>query len=225
MSLPLPKKIWCFGDSLTTGSTFIEGRKAFSPYTAFLEELYKAKSSADEVPHILNHGVSGETSNEIATRFQTSAEINIAPEDAVVILCGTTDVVVLGNAAAEEVIKRITYMAEAVVAAKAALVLVTVPPMSAYHERKSVDSRAQRKQINAHIKGLVASLPRCTCFDLYTAISTEVELKGKAKAAVKRTCLVVREEFSVDSIHFTVEGYQVLAQGVFDAIGTVMARK
>ena len=109
-----PKKIWCFGDSLTQGSTSIEGRMAFSPYTAFVAEMYKARGSGDAVPDIYNHGIAGETSNEIATRFQRKAEGNIAPEDAVVILCGTNDVGTLANAAAEEVIKRIMVALSAI---------------------------------------------------------------------------------------------------------------
>jgi lysophospholipase L1-like esterase len=199
-SVPL---IICFGDSLTAGyqsptPDFPEVRE--TPYGAFLQERLAAAAQ------VLVSGVCGELTSEMLMRFRR--DVLAHQPHSVVILGGTND---LGwNADPSEIMRNLLKMFEQALAAGVQPVAVTVPSIrpGATLDRASPDMRethlGRRLTLNRLLRDYCARRG-LACIDLFTATAEPASLQ-------------LAVDYSNDGLHMTTEGYQKLADLLYEEV-------
>lgn len=199
-----PPLILCFGDSLTAGyqaptSEYPVIRE--TPYGAFLQE--RVGSAA----RVVVSGVCGELTGEMAMRFRR--DVLDRKPTYVVVLGGTND---LGwNAAPPEIMRNLVKMHELALASGIRPVAVTVPSIrftmgdEESEQRRWIEERIGRRQA---LNGLIAdySLRRgVPCVDFFAATAEPDSLQ-------------LAEPYSNDGLHLTTQGYELLADLLYEQV-------
>ncbi|TLY18320.1 MAG: hypothetical protein E6K69_00450 [Nitrospirae bacterium] len=204
-SVPL---IICFGDSLTAGYQSpmphsLQARE--TPYGTFLQEQLGSTA------RVAISGVCGELTAEMAMRFRQDV---LAHKPAyVVVLGGTND---LGwNARPPDIMRNLLKMYELALADGIRPVAVTVPSLrvegSSEGQEWIEEHIARRRTLNRLISDYCAG-KGVACVDLFAA--TEETGTGRLAAP-----------YSNDGLHLTTEGYQCLANLLYEQVFAVGLRE
>lgn len=200
--------IVCFGDSLTAGyQSPMPGLSWLqeTPYGEFLQERLGPQA------RIVVSGVCGELTGEMAMRFRQDV-LERTPLS-VVILGGTND---LGwNAAPAEIMRNLLKMYELALAANIRPVAVTVPSIRGEEDivgsvaesegRRWFDEHIQRRQALNKLLSDYCEKKGVPCIDLFTATAEPETLRLAAA-------------YSNDGLHLTTEGYQKLADLLYEQV-------
>ena len=207
-----PFRLLAIGDSLTEGYTR-RGRE-FHPYTNALHSLLTgAKVGAWE---IYNHGVSGETCQQIADRLKaelTAAERTSTLYDYIVILGGTNDVGI-GSVDLSKTLRHLQSMYHAALAHGAHLLILNLP--GGYFEANDVKIFFQQEHRKA------AYLERQDMVHSAVDVFHNVLCDGKDAAVSYLDLAAVfpqdRADCRDDFLHLSAAGYEQMGQQVFRCI-------
>lgn len=204
MEPALPPLIICFGDSLTAGyqiPTPEHPHAQETPYGAFLQ------AALGSAAQLAVSGICGELTGEMVLRFRKDV-LEHSP-GYVIILGGTND---LGwNANPAEIMRNLLKMYELAQAERIVPVAITVPSIRVDGEAAGMSGEEwlrghidRRLTLNNLIKNYCVS-KRIACVDLFTATAEPETL-----------CLA--SHYSNDGLHLTTEGYQRLADLLYDDV-------
>jgi lysophospholipase L1-like esterase len=202
--LPVSPLIICFGDSLTAGyqsPTPAWPQLRETPYGVFLQERLGAAAS------VAVSGLCGELTGEMVERFDR--DVITRKPASVVILGGTND---LGcQAAPSDILRNLVAMYDQALAEGVQPVAVTVPSIRVQGDVGTGGGRLwldghlhRRRELNGMIQS-VSVEKRFPCIDFFTA--TEEQGSG-----------LLAGPYSNDGLHLTTEGYQCLADLLYQQV-------
>lgn len=193
--------IVCFGDSLTAGYQSPTPEVPYiqeTPYGSFLQARLGAQAT------VVTSGVCGEVTHDMVLRFQH--DVLAQTPEYVVILGGANDLG--GQVAPVEIFRNLLRMYEDAHAAGIRPVAMTVPSM-----RVDVDPAdrhwlddfiRQRQRVNRLILEYCAK-HAMACLDLFAATA-------------EPDTLLLAEGYSNDGLHLTTEGYQKMADLLYEQV-------
>ena len=200
----MPPLIICFGDSLTAGyqvPTPAHPLAQETPYGAFLQ------TALGSAARVAVSGICGELTGEMVLRFRQ--DVLTHSPGYVILLGGTND---LGwNANPSEIMRNLLKMYELAQAEGIVPVAVTVPSLRVDGAAAGMTGEEwlrghidRRLTLNTLIKNYCVS-KRIGCVDLFTA-TAEPET------------LYLASHYSNDGLHLTTEGYQRLADLLYEEV-------
>ncbi|WP_446050951.1 alpha-L-fucosidase [Zobellia laminariae] len=160
-------------------------------------------------PSYINRGISGQVTQQMLLRFSPDV-IDLDPK-AVVILAGTNDIAGnRGPISIDQVAKNIFSMAQLAKANGIKVVLASALPANSYSWSPSISPADQIVELNKRIKAY-ADKNNIVYLDYYTPmVDAEKGLKS---------------EYGRDSVHPNLEGYNVMAPLVNEAIAKALKKK
>ena len=196
--------IVCLGDSTTAGTPLFKSPVEAPPDGEGDERSQFAYWLRQTRPEwqVLNRGVNGERSDEIARRFDRDVLAH-APS-AVVIIAGVNDVY-QGRPAAH-VIDELRALYARAARAGIPVIAGTIVP----YNTATADQNARMREINSWIAAEAARQPGLTCVDTRAATAAPDDPDRLAG--------------SPDELHPDVEGYRRMAEALCPAIDAALAR-
>ena len=156
----------------------------------------------------VNRGISGQTTAQMVVRFRQDV-VDLHPK-AVVILGGTNDVAGnTGPMTPEMTEDNWQSMADLAKANGIKVMFASITPSTDFPWRKGLNPAEKIRSLNAWLKGYCAS-HGLIYLDYYSALTNE---EGGMK-----------EEYTVDGVHATVKGYDVMAPLAQAAIDKALAK-
>lgn len=197
--------IVALGDSTTAGTPAFRSPIEAPPNGAGDEHSQYAYWLMQEHPdwRVLNRGVNGERTDEIAARFDR--DVLAAHPRVVIILAGVNDV--YQGLPAEHVTRELRAMYDRAIAAGIAVVAASIIP----YNSATRGQNAEMHDINAWIAAQAAKDPRLTFVD--------------TRAAVAASGSADRLSGSPDGLHPDIEGYRAMALAIEPALVRVLGVK
>jgi len=194
--------IVAFGDSTTAGTPAFRSPIEAPPTGAGDEHSQYAYWLMQQHPdwRVLNRGVNGERTDEIAARFDR--DVLSAHPRVVVILAGVNDV--YQGLPAEHATRQLRAMYDRAIAAGIAVIAASIIPYNSATRGQNVEMR----DINAWIAAQAAKDPRITFVD--------------TRAAVAAPGNPDRLSGSPDGLHPDVNGYRAMAIAIEPAVARVL---
>ena len=194
----------CLGDSTTAGTPLYKSPLEAPPDGEGDERSQYAYWLRQWHPDwcVLNRGVNGERSDQIAARFDRDVLAH-AP-DVVVIIAGVNDV--HQGFGAEQVIHHLRAMYDRARAAGLPVVAGTIVP----YNTATPDANARMREINAWIAEEARRDPNLTCADTRAATAAPDDPDRLAA--------------SPDGLHPDIDGYRRMAEALEPAIAGILTR-
>jgi membrane dipeptidase len=204
-STPVPLTIVALGDSTTAGTPLYQSPLEAPPTGKGNEESQFAYWLMHRQPgwSVLNRGINGERSDQIAARFDRDVLAN-APA-AVIIIAGVNDVY-QGRPVAE-VTANLRAMYDRAAAAGIPVIAGSIVP----YNTATADANRKMHEINAWIAAQAARDPNVFAVDTRTAAAARDD--GDRLAA------------SPDGLHPDVEGYRAMAEAIRPGVMRALARQ
>lgn len=194
-------RILAFGDSLTEGWTAF-GTK-FHPYSSKLQILLQSLPVSKPFS-IINRGISGETTEQMQARLPRILAKD-GPFDLAIILGGTNDLGRSLDKKANSLFERLKSLHEEILKECPLSVALTIPE-GGFDERNPA-LRKKRSKVNQLLKDYVqANRDKMILCDL------SVKLPHKSLSEEDR------RRFWHDGLHFTPDGYDRMAEVIFEDI-------
>jgi lysophospholipase L1-like esterase len=197
--------IVAFGDSTTAGTPAFRSPIEAPPNGAGDEHSQYAYWLMQQHPDwsVLNRGVNGERTDEIAARFDR--DVLSAHPRAVIILAGVNDV--YQGLPAERVTRQLRAMYDRALSAGIAVIAASIIPYNSATRGQNAEMHA----INAWIAAQAAKEPRITFVDTRAAVAAAGNLD--------------RLWGSPDGLHPDVNGYRAMALAIEPAVVKALAPK
>eukprot|EP00727_Mastigamoeba_balamuthi_P002683 m51a1_g12411 hypothetical protein (229) ;mRNA; f:722084-722880 len=203
------RRVLCIGDSLTEG---LVDWSHFCPYSDRLAQLLASSLPPSGVPEVVNLGVSGEATSDIAARVAPllvgdDAPLALRRGDVCVLLAGTNN---MCDEDPGSVCADLGRMHSAFSGAGARVLVLTIPYMAA--EESMMGIRATRRAVNEWIRTTLgqdaldwaASCPKALDAGRVGS-QTHLEAQGKTNS-------MGQELWSGDGLHMTKAGYLFMAE-------------
>lgn len=195
-------RVLCIGDSLTAG--FVDGGSRFFPYAQTLQKLLdkdcgKGKHQVEEASSC------GETAVSMAKRRVVETEVDRrkrSPPKIVCILGGTNDLRAWPVLSVDEILSALATLVEAVTAAGAKPIVLTVPRIPS-SEVRTATLADRRRALNAAIRST------------YVHADVAADFEDDDASVF----------YDPDGLHLTKAGYAKLARVVLPALRAAMKKK
>lgn len=196
--------IVCLGDSTTAGTPLFKSPVEAPPDGEGDERSQFAYWLRQAHPdwQVLNRGVNGERSDEIARRFDRDV---LAHAPAVVVIIAGVNDVYQGRPAAQ-VIDELRAMYDRAARASLPIVAGTIVP----YNTATADQNARMREINTWIAAEATRRAGLTCVDTRAATASATDPDRLAA--------------SPDDLHPDIEGYRRMAEALGPAIAAVLTR-
>jgi len=194
-------RILAFGDSLTEG--WCSFGEKFHPYTckmqSLLQSVFKSRSF-----HIVNRGVSGETSAQMNARLPVVLDKE-GPFDLAIILGGTNDLARSIDKDGEPLFQRLRSLHEIALKHCPVSVAVTIPETGL--DESFAVMREKRSKVNELLKNYVQDRGA-------KMIVSDLSIKLPHNSLSEED----RRKFWDDAAHFSPAGYDRMAEIIFEDI-------
>eukprot|EP00112_Aurelia_sp_Birch-Aquarium-sp1_P020721 Seg540.10 transcript_id=Seg540.10/GoldUCD/mRNA.D3Y31 product="hypothetical protein" protein_id=Seg540.10/GoldUCD/D3Y31 len=202
-----PYRILCFGDSLTEG--WHNNGFKFHPYTIRLAELFKANGK-DNV-ELINRGLSGETVHpEMVTRLPAILKRE-SPFNLAIILGGTNDLAFLSTAKKVGLFENIKTLHEMAHEKGVKTCALTIPNASFDMLPTFAEYVNYREDVNKRIREFVSQKSEMVCL---VDLSSKLPMFGVSDEDLSK--------YWDDDLHFTPQGYDRMAELIFEVIKNFM---
>lgn len=206
-------RILAFGDSLTTGNIGGELNEALDkPYTIRLSKLLK-ENHPNIAFDVNNRGIYGElVCGEMTERLPKVLKKN-GPYDLVIILGGTNDIIEAKKGLEDTLFEGIKRLHESVIAQGAKCIALTIPETDVYFKDLGKSGLSWVKEEGENIRLMVNDKLRRSVNECDNKIILCDLAKKFPQQSLSSEDL---EKFWSDGLHFTEEGYNKMAQIIYE---------
>ena len=202
MSATRKLRLLSFGDSLTEG--WHKNGFKFHPYTIRLGELFKQIKREVE---IVNRGISGEVVYpEMITRLPAILEKD-EKYDFAIILAGTNDMADLDNAQKFDLFKNVKRLHEIAHEKNIKTCAITIPQCSYDMLPQSGRYVKYREEVNENLREFASVNSKLVCL---CDLSRKLPMFGISDSDLMK--------YWDDDLHFTPQGYDKMAELIFEVI-------